>query len=50
MVDTAPREAIAGETFEIVVEARDTYGNARGIGEAWSRVRGPDIAIDVLFI
>lgn len=35
--DTAPREVIAGATFEIVVEARDAYGNARGIGEARSK-------------
>lgn len=28
-----PREAVAGAALEIVVEARDAFGNARGVGE-----------------
>lgn len=29
----APKEAIAGEMLEVVVEARDAYGNHRSVGE-----------------
>lgn len=29
----APKEAIAGEMLGVVVEARDAYGNHRGVGE-----------------